>query len=34
LEGRYETTYLERAVTTGTKAGRQSVVKVQLLARF
>ncbi len=34
LEGRYETTYLERAVTSGTQPGRQSVIKTQLLVRF
>jgi hypothetical protein len=34
LEGRVETTYLQRAVTSGTVAGRQTVYKVQMRNSF
>lgn len=34
VEGRYETTYLNRAITSGTKAGRQTAFKFQVRLGF
>ena len=34
LEGRYQTTWLQRAVTSGSVAGRESLVRVQVRGQW